>query len=62
MTGTKVWNNKGEAALGWIFEYEDAESFKKCQEIFGAIAREEAEEVPVIRQAFRGIVFNEEIL
>ena len=62
MTGTKVWNNKGEAALGWIFEYEDAKSFKKCQEIFAAIAREEAEEVPVIRQAFRGIVFDEEIL
>ena len=22
MTGTKIWNNKGEAAIGWIFEYE----------------------------------------
>ena len=62
MTGTKVWNNKGEAVLGWIFEYEDAESFKKCQKIFAAIAQEEAAEVPVIRQAFRGIVFDEEIL
>ena len=49
MTGTKVWNNKGEAALGGRCEYADAESVKKCQEIFGAIAREEAEEVPVIR-------------
>ena len=62
MTGTKVWNNKGEAVLGWIFEYEDAGSFKKCQKIFAAIAQEEAAEVPVIRQAFRGIVFDEEIL
>ena len=62
MTGTKIWNNKGEAAIGWIFEYEDADSFKKCQEIFSELSVVEQNEVPVIRQAFRGVVFDEEVL
>ena len=62
MTGTKIWNNTGEAVVGWIFEYEDSDSFKKCQEIFSELSVVEENEVPVRRQAFRGVVFDEEVL
>ena len=62
MTGTRVWNKEGKATLGWIFEYEDANAYKKCQEVFEELEVIRAQEVPVIRQAFRGIVFDEEVL
>ena len=61
-TGVKVWNKEGKATLGWIFEYEDADAFKRCQDVFKEIEREENNEVPVIRQAFRGVVIEEEVL
>ena len=61
-TGVKVWNKEGTATLGWIFEYEDADAFKRCQDVFKEIEREENNEVPVIRQAFRGVVIEEEVL
>ena len=61
-TGVKVWNKEGKATLGWIFEYEDGDAFKRCQDVFKEIEREENNEVPVIRQAFRGVVIEEEVL
>ncbi|MGC6454768.1 MAG: DUF6974 family protein [Candidatus Puniceispirillaceae bacterium] len=61
ITGTKIWNKEGKAMVGWIFEYENAEAFKACQSIWKQIeqAIDEEDGTPVIRQAFRGVVFQQ---
>jgi len=64
ITGTKIWNKEGKAMVGWVFEYENAEAFQACQLVWKQIeqAIDEEDGTPVIRQAFRGVVFRQTTL
>lgn len=64
ITGTKIWNKDGKAMIGWVFEYENAEAFQACQVLWKQIeqAIDDEDGTPVIRQAFRGVVFRQTVL
>ena len=58
-TVLRVWNKEGAFRLGYIFEYEDEKTYKKCQPIWQEIERKSKDEAPVKIFANRGIVLED---
>ena len=58
-TVLRVWNKEGAFRLGYIFEYEGEETYKKCQPIWQEIERQSKDEAPVKIFANRGIVLED---
>ena len=62
MTGMRIWNKEGAFSIGWVFEYENEEAFKKCRPIWQEIDRLEQSQYPLKTLSFRGVVISEEEL
>ena len=58
-TTMRVWNKEGVFRLGYLFEYKDEESYKKCQLIWQEIEKNMKAEMPVKVFANRGIVLDD---
>ena len=60
MTGMRIWNKECAFSIGWVFEYESEEAFKKCRPIWQEIDRLEQSQYPLKTLSFRGVVISEE--
>ena len=55
----RIWNKDGIFRLGYLFEYEDELSFKKCQPIWQEIEKNQTSQAPVKIFSNRGIVIDD---
>lgn len=54
----QIWNKQGKTQMGWMFEYEDPEAYKRCQPIFKKIEAELGD-LEMQLTAYRGIVVED---
>ena len=56
----QIWNRQGKAQLGFLFEYEDPDAFKRCQPVFKKIEADFGD-IELHLTAFRGVLLEEHI-
>ena len=56
----QIWNKHGKAQLGWLFEYEDPEAYKRCQPLFKEMETEFGD-IEMQLTAYRGVVLEEHL-
>ena len=61
MVSMRIWNKENVFRNGYLFEYEDDISFKKCLPIWQEIEALEEKDISIKYQSIRGIV-TEDIL
>ena len=61
MVSMKIWNKENVFRNGYLFEYKDDISFKKCLPIWQEIEALEEKDISIKYQSIRGIV-TEDIL
>lgn len=55
----RIWNKEGKYRMGYIFEYEDENAFKKCKPIWEELDALEAKDMAIKVNSDRGIVTDD---